>query len=163
MEDACIGAGFLHIFRDGHDAVVGAEGGDVISAAYVVIEMREKIAKILVQPHKDVLNLAAAGAEFVANVVHRRVADGEKISSHGSAKIQRVHGLLGKFGQSCIGVGAGGPLLVESAVRFTDAGFSTERVRKSEIPAVGRNSTESFLTVQTGGFRVDDRPRRAQS
>ncbi len=51
MEDAGVGASLLHVFGNGHDAVVGAEGDDVISAADLLIQMREKVAEILVQPY----------------------------------------------------------------------------------------------------------------
>ncbi len=49
--------------------------------------MGEKVAEIFVQSHKNVLDFAAAGAEFVADVIDGRVADGEKIGSGGFAKI----------------------------------------------------------------------------
>lgn len=40
MQDAGVGAGFLHVFGNGHDAVVGAQRDDVISAAYFFVQMR---------------------------------------------------------------------------------------------------------------------------
>src|SRR5712692_9791352 len=144
MQEAGVSAGFLHIFRNGHDAVVGGQRDDIIPAADLLIQVREKITEIFVQPHKNVLDFAAAGAEFVTDVIHRRVADGEKIRSVRIAQLQSVHSFFGKFGQCGVGVGARGPLLVKGAVRCSDARFSTKRVGKREIPAVGRNGAESF-------------------
>ncbi len=105
--------------------MVGAQRNDVISAPDLGIQVREQIAEILVQAHKNVLNLVAAWAKCVSNIIDRRVADGEKIGSGGFTKIQRVDGFHGKFRQGRVGVGAGGPLFVEGTVRFVAAGFST--------------------------------------
>jgi len=51
--------------------VVGAQGDNIISAADLFIQMGEKVAEIFVQSHKNVLDFAAAGAEFVADVIKR--------------------------------------------------------------------------------------------
>jgi hypothetical protein len=83
--------------------------------------MREEAAEVFVQPHKNVLDFAAAGAEFVADVINGRVADGEKIGSGGFAEIQGIDGFFGEFRQGGIGVGARRPLLVKGAVWFTDS------------------------------------------
>src|SRR6266852_8496625 len=162
MEDACVGAGALHVFGNGDDAVVGAEGDDVISAADFLVEMREEIGEILVQTHENVLNFAAAGAEFVADEVNGRVADSEKIGSARIAQLQGIDGFLGEFGQGCFGVRAGSPLFVKGAVRFTDARLSTKWMGEGETPTVGRDGAESFLTVPIGGFREGKRPGLAE-
>src|SRR6266851_8507306 len=78
------------------------------------------------------------------------------------AELQGVDGFFGEFGQGHVGVGAGGPLFVESVVRFTDARLSTKRMGKRETPAVGRDGSESFLAVPIGGFREGKRPGLAE-
>src|SRR5689334_24923936 len=115
--------------------------------------MCEEIAEVFVQADKNVLNLAAARAESVADVIHRGITDGEKIGSGGLTEIHVVDRFLCEFGQSCVGIGAGGPLAVKRRVWLASARFSTQRMRKSEVPAVGRNGAESFFAVPVGFFR----------
>ena len=159
MHDASVGAGRLHIFRNGRHAVVGAERHDIISSAHLLVQVREKLAEVLVQAHKNVLNFAAAGAEFVAHVIHRRIADRKKIGSRGFSEIERVHGFLGEFRQGRVGVGARSPLLIEGVVRSC---FSTEQVREGEVPSLGRNGTERLLTVPIGAYRECQSPGLAE-
>src|SRR5258707_2952670 len=101
--------------------------------------MREEAGEVFVQPDKNVLNLAAAGAEGVAHIVHRGIAYCKKIGACAIAKIQKVDGLLRQFGQGGIGIGAGGPLAVKRGVRFAWGTLSAQRMRESEIPSVGRH------------------------
>ena len=49
--------------------MIGAQRDDIISAANLGIQMREKVAEVLVQAHKYILNLAAARAKCVADIV----------------------------------------------------------------------------------------------
>ncbi len=158
MQDASVGAGLLHVFGNGNDAVVGGQRDDIISVADLPIQLREEVAEILVQPHENVLDFAAARAEFVSDEVHGRVADGEEIGSVRIAQLQGVHGFLGEFRESRVGVRARGPLFVKSVVRFADAGLSTKRMGESETPTVGRDAAESFFPVPIGGFREGERP-----
>ena len=87
MQEAGVGACSLHVFGNGDDAVVGGQCDDVVSTADLRIQMREKIAEIFIQPHKNVLDFATARAKLVADIIHRRIANGEKIRSGGFAKI----------------------------------------------------------------------------
>jgi hypothetical protein len=50
MQQARVKAGLLQVFRSGNDAVVGAEGDDIISMADFLVEIREEIAEVFVQP-----------------------------------------------------------------------------------------------------------------
>src|SRR2546430_15578738 len=78
MQAAGVGAGSLHVFGNGDDAMVGGQRDDVVSTADLRIQMREKIAEILIQPHKNVLDFATARAKLVADIIHRRIANGER-------------------------------------------------------------------------------------
>src|SRR5690348_9656069 len=115
--------------------------------------MCEEIAEVFVEADENILNLAATRAESVADVIHGGIADGEKISSAGFAEAQGVDTFLGEFGQSRVGIGAGGPLAVEGGIGFAGSRFSTQRMRKAKIPAVGRNGTEGFLSIPVRFFR----------
>ena len=85
MQQAGVQPGLLEVFRSGSNAMVGAEGDDVISATDFLVEMSEKIAKIFVEADENVLNLAAARAEGVAHAVHGGVAYAEKIGPGAAA------------------------------------------------------------------------------
>src|SRR5439155_17924412 len=124
--------------------------------------MREQIAEILVQAHKNVLNLATARAKCVSNIIDRRVADGEKVGSCGFTEIQCVNSFFGKFGQGRVGVRTGSPLTVKVGVWFTGARLSTQRMGKRDVPTVGRNGAESFFLVPIGFFRQGKRPSLAE-
>src|SRR5690348_17991599 len=101
--------------------------------------MREEIAEVFVQPYENVLNLATARTESVANIVHSGITDGEKIGSAGLAEVHGVGGFLGESSESRVSIGTGGPLAVEGGVRFAGARLSAQWVRKSEVPTVGRD------------------------
>src|SRR5262252_9942147 len=153
VQNTRIGASGLQVFRNRNHAVVGAEGNDVIAAADFLIEMREEIAKVFVEADENVLNFAAARAESVADVIHGGITDSEKIGAPGFAKIHGVDGFLGEFGKSRVGVGTGGPLAVKRGVGLAVAVLSAQRMRKGEIPAVGRNRPEGLLSIPVGFFR----------
>ena len=93
--------------------------------------MREEATDVFVEADKNVLNLVAAWAEFMANVIHTGIADSEKIGSLGTAQMQSVNGLFRKFRQSCVRIGAARPLVIERIVRLGCSGFSAQWMRKS--------------------------------
>ena len=78
--------------------------------------MREEIAYVFVEPNKNVLNLAAARAESVAHIIQRGITHREEIGPAGFAKMQSVDCFVREFGESGIGVRAGGPLAVKRGV-----------------------------------------------
>src|SRR5437762_945043 len=124
--------------------------------------MREQIAEILVQAHKNVLNLAAARAKCMSNIIDRRVADGEKVGSRGFTEIQCVNSFFGKFRQGRVSVRTAGPLIVKVRVWFGDTCLSAQRMREGKLPTGGRNAAESFFIVPIGFFRQGKRPALAE-
>src|SRR5579859_32259 len=69
VQDAGVNASLLHVLRNGGDAMVGAEGHNVIPAAYFVVQIVEQVTQILVQTHEEILDLPAARAEFVTDII----------------------------------------------------------------------------------------------
>src|SRR5215469_3510271 len=124
--------------------------------------MREEVADIFVEPNEDVLNLAAARPEGVADIIHRGIAHREEIGSGGLAQMQSVDGFLRKHGQSRVRMRAGGPLTVEGGIWSSRARFSAQRVRKSQIPSVWWDGAESFVAVEVGFFRKGESPGLAE-
>src|SRR5260370_21053453 len=147
MKHAGIGAGLLHVFGNGHHAVVGAEGEDVISAAYFCVQMNEQVSEVFVELHQDVLHFPTARPESVSRIIQRGICDSQKIRAFAFSEAELVHSQLSELRQISIGKRASLPLLVKSGIRIATGGFAAQRMRKGMIPSVGWHSTNSFLGV----------------